>query len=230
MNSPGARLKAARKHAGYDTAKNAAEAFGWNVNTYKSHENGKRGLLDDAARRYAKAFAVAASWLTLDENPPAWIGKGVDNNKRVRMRRAPVLAWVAVDGYLSYRLGDMDRDLAIHYVEIDADPAVGRRLFFLPVVGESMIAKPAVGGVSFHDGDLVGFDPDAEHKPGDFVLARLEGDTEPIFRKYQLRGRDEAGGQLIDLVPLNEDYETTRLSSTRRGEIIARLVRHVRNF
>jgi SOS-response transcriptional repressor LexA len=229
MTGASNRLRLARKHAGYTTANDAAEAFGWNVNTYKSHENGKRGL-HKMVDRYAQAFNVKAGWLMNNEDPPAWLAKSGVAPKPVRTRRFPVLSWVAVNRYLSYRSRAMHDDATIHHIDIGTDPKLGQRVFFLPIIGESMIANPSMGGDSFHPGDLCGFDPDAEHKPGDYVLAQLEGEKEPMFRKYQLRGRDEGGGELIDLVPLNQDYATVRISRAHPGKIIARLVRHVRNY
>lgn len=55
-----ARLEEARKRAGFKLAVDAAKAFGWNENTYRSHENGHRGMRFDVLDRYAKAFKANA--------------------------------------------------------------------------------------------------------------------------------------------------------------------------
>lgn len=57
------RLRAARKAAGYGTAKEAAEAFGWNKNTVTSNENGNRTFSRESAQRYAAAYRVDLGWL-----------------------------------------------------------------------------------------------------------------------------------------------------------------------
>ncbi|ACB97373.1 transcriptional regulator, XRE family (plasmid) [Beijerinckia indica subsp. indica ATCC 9039] len=57
------RLRRARKNAGFPSATEAARAFGWNANTYRSHENGERGVRMAMAERYAKAFRVSVPWL-----------------------------------------------------------------------------------------------------------------------------------------------------------------------
>lgn len=57
------RLRAARKAAGYATAKDAAEAFGWNRNTVTSNENGNRTFSRESAERYASAYRVDLGWL-----------------------------------------------------------------------------------------------------------------------------------------------------------------------
>lgn len=59
------RLRRARNDAGYLTAKDAADAFGWNEVTYRSHEAGDRGIKKIVAERYAKAFKVSFEWLFL---------------------------------------------------------------------------------------------------------------------------------------------------------------------
>lgn len=57
------RLKKLRVKKGFATAKEAAEAFGWNVVTYRSHENGTRPLTLAAARKYAPVYGVTVGSL-----------------------------------------------------------------------------------------------------------------------------------------------------------------------
>lgn len=58
-----ARLRQARERAGYDSATDAARAFGWTVPTYLAHENASRGIPYERATKYARAFRVNAAWL-----------------------------------------------------------------------------------------------------------------------------------------------------------------------
>jgi phage repressor protein C with HTH and peptisase S24 domain len=67
MVEPFERLRIARQNAGFDNATDAARAFGWNENTYRSHENGERGLRLAIAERYAEAFETSAGWLLTGE-------------------------------------------------------------------------------------------------------------------------------------------------------------------
>lgn len=57
------RLVAARKGAGFDTAKQAADALGIRYPTYAGHENGNSGFRRDTAAFYAKRFGVSLDWL-----------------------------------------------------------------------------------------------------------------------------------------------------------------------
>lgn len=63
MGSPNERLRQARIKAGYDTAKDAAEAMGVPVSTYIGHENGHRGFPAKRVPQYARKFKVSDCWL-----------------------------------------------------------------------------------------------------------------------------------------------------------------------
>lgn len=67
------RLKQAREKAGYEHAQDAAEAFGWNPVTYRSHEAGDRGIRKPVAEKYARALHVPFEWL--------YLGKGTSDNE-----------------------------------------------------------------------------------------------------------------------------------------------------
>lgn len=65
-NTVGQRLLAARERAGYKTAADAAEAFGWNPATYRAHENDQRAFTSTWAEQYAKAFGLDMKLLVED--------------------------------------------------------------------------------------------------------------------------------------------------------------------
>lgn len=72
------RLREARIKAGYESAADAARAFGWEIPAYRHHENGTRAFDVEAAKRYARAFRVNPGWLlALDkvEVAPAEAGR-----------------------------------------------------------------------------------------------------------------------------------------------------------
>lgn len=63
MNDASDRLRALRIKQGFSTAKEASDAYGWNEHTYKSHENGIRGIKLPAARKYASAYHSTAGYI-----------------------------------------------------------------------------------------------------------------------------------------------------------------------
>jgi SOS-response transcriptional repressor LexA len=66
--TPADRLKALRIKRGYATAKEAAEAFGWNEVTYRSHENSTRNIPLHAARKYAAAYGATVAHIVTSGN------------------------------------------------------------------------------------------------------------------------------------------------------------------
>ncbi len=63
MNERETRLAQARREAGFTSASEAAERFGWKASTYLGHENGSRGITAAKAETYARAFKVPAAWI-----------------------------------------------------------------------------------------------------------------------------------------------------------------------
>jgi hypothetical protein len=73
MTTQSGRLRWARENAGYGSIRSAAIAFGWNENTYKSHEQGLRrdgGLTEVLLKKYARAFGVSTTWLAFGTGNP----------------------------------------------------------------------------------------------------------------------------------------------------------------
>lgn len=103
------------------------------------------------------------------------------------------------------------------YVVVQAD--LGSNTFALKVHGNSMEPE-------FKEGDTIIIDPDIKPSPGDYVVARNE-DQEATFKKYRPRGLNAQGIDIIELVPLNEDYPILR-SDVSPIEIIGTLVEHRR--
>lgn len=71
LDTPGKRLRWAREqHGKYDSATEAARAFGWAVSTYLGHENGDRNPSRAAAKRYARVYRVRWEWILEGEGSP----------------------------------------------------------------------------------------------------------------------------------------------------------------
>lgn len=73
LNTQHGRLRWARERAGYTSIRSAALAFGFNENTYKSHEQGIRqaeGLKTKHLAKYARAFKISEAWLATGKGDP----------------------------------------------------------------------------------------------------------------------------------------------------------------
>jgi transcriptional regulator with XRE-family HTH domain len=71
------RLRAARKAAGYKTAKDFAQTKNIPISTYSQHENGKRSISVELLFTYSSSFQVNPYWLLTGEGEP-YLGR---NNK-----------------------------------------------------------------------------------------------------------------------------------------------------
>lgn len=122
-----ARLRAARKKAGFDSAQAAAEAFRWGVAGYRHHENGTRGFGLDAAKKYGRAFRVKPGWLLCMD--------GVDDGAPTDFQASDKLIVGA-----SVAAGVWREDVADQVVlEIDSPPPVpNAKRFGYTVAGRSM--------------------------------------------------------------------------------------------
>jgi SOS-response transcriptional repressor LexA len=222
IQEPADRLQNARRHAGYLSAREASAALGWNANTYKSHENGQRGIKREMAERYGRAYGVSPAWILTGENPPDF----VRSNQKLRIpnvstRKIPKISYIAA-GTFTEISDPYAEGFGEEWVSVD-DNEIGPRAFALEVEGESMLPE-------FKSGEVIIIDPDASIKPGDYVAAKTTNAESATFKKYRARGVDADGVERIELVPLNEDHPTEHIDADRPGYLVGKMVRHIREF
>lgn len=166
--------------------------------------------------RYTVAIAhvcgVSAGWLA--DNTGPMIPKYTNTREAQRdVRRIPVLSKIPAGG---------PREIVDAYLmgagmeDITTDLDLSEHSFALEIEGESM--EP-----DFKTGDKVIIDPSIQPRPGDFVVAKCNGD-EGTFKKYRPRGLVN-GVEVFELVPLNEDYPTVR-SDEVECAILGTMVEH----
>jgi len=132
METTGERLKAARMAAGYESAKQAAEAMDVPVATYTQHENANRGLPADRARRYAQFFETTPEWLLYGRGvsePPA-----ADRGLLPLARQVPVRGVVQAGAWAEVLIDDEPLD----WIAFEAPEYARAQLFALDVRGPSM--------------------------------------------------------------------------------------------
>lgn len=164
------RLRAARIDKGYETAAAAADAFGWNRNTYSSNENGNASFSYRRAKEYAAAFGVRPDWL-YDAAGGMRPAKGAG--------LAPVIGRVGAnpEGDVLLATGQDGCDLA------PIPPGGTDRAVALLVAGHSM------RGLA-DDGALIYFE-DQRSSPTPDMLGQVvvvEVDTDEVLVKRLLRG------------------------------------------
>lgn len=183
----GARLKAARQGAGFPTALAAAEACGWNRNTYASNENGNAPYSYKTARIYGAAFGVDPSWLYEGRGTPnadvaAFLPPrpaAAEDRDRAPELFAPVIGRVGADteGRVLFATGQSPGDL------VPIPPGGTASAVALHVVGQSMHGLVDHGGLIYFEDQRTPPSPDML---GHVVV--VETDTDEVLVKRLLRG------------------------------------------
>jgi hypothetical protein len=223
MRDPHERLKFIRKLRGYDAAVDAARAFGWNENSYKSAENGIRPLTGETADHYAHAFRVRPGWLLYGEGDwdtaPSNYGK-ID----LALPTIPILDWDVVTNSANISGVVEQAKLALPQKNtFELSPLA----FRLINKDDSMVDKLGREEFSFRRGDHLVFDPERQINPGCYVLVRILADNSTIFRQYWERGSDADGRRIAKLHAFNQAWTDQDVTLGVTGEIIARLVQHI---
>ena len=176
MDDRAARLRQARLAAGFETAAAAAEAHGWNRNTYASNENGNAPYSWRRARDYASAFGVRPDWL-YDAQGPA-VGAGADSGPG-QPRPAPVIGRVGADpgGEVLLAGGQAPPEFA------PLPPGGTERAVALRVTGHSMRGLADDGALIYFEDQRTPPSPDML---GQVVVVEL--DTGEVLVKRLLRG------------------------------------------
>ena len=170
MDGRSERLREARLARGFETAAAAADAFGWNRNTYASNENGNAPFSYRKAKDYAVAFGVRPEWLYDAAGPM---------RPMIEPGYVPVVGMVGAnpDGVVLFALGQEPTDLA------PIPPGGTEKAAALRVAGHSM------RGVA-DDGALIYFEDQRTPPTPDMLghVVVVETDTDEVLVKRLLRG------------------------------------------
>lgn len=84
------RLVQARLRSKLGGVRKVSKIFGWNENTYKSHDSGRTSFGLNDARKYAKAYKVSAQWLFMGVGDPDDIETEPPSTADV-----PLVSWIS---------------------------------------------------------------------------------------------------------------------------------------
>lgn len=162
--------------------------------------------------RAAANICAKLPWL-----PDRWFEQGDTNvlPAQVGSRRVPVISPIRAGDFReivdAFAMGEGEDHI---YTDEDVSPYS----FALKIEGDSMLPD-------FAEGDRVIIDPDVRPHSGDFVAAR-NGKGGATFKKYRLRGVDDHGREVFELIPLNTDKYDTMRSDLEPLEVIGTMVEH----
>jgi SOS-response transcriptional repressor LexA len=147
-----------------------------------------------------------------------WFEQGANNGGTgAGIRRIPVISEVQAGNFReivdAFAMGGGATYL---HTDLDASPYA----FALQIDGRSMLPD-------FEPGDRVIIDPDVRPTSGDYVAAR-NAQGAATFKKYRVRGVDQQGREVFELIPLNTDEFDSVRSDMEPLEIIGTMVEHRR--
>jgi transcriptional regulator with XRE-family HTH domain len=174
------RLRQARKAQGFGTAAAAADAFGWNRNTYGSNENGNAPFSYRRAKEYAVAFGVDADWLyTASTALRSLPHHSHPATLPTAEKMAPIIGRVGAEpeGMVLFATGQSAGDL------VPIPPGGSDKAVALQVVGHSMRGVVDDGGLIYFEDQRTPPTPDML---GHVVV--VETDTDEVLVKRLLRG------------------------------------------
>ena len=184
------RLRQARIDAGYSSAAEAAQRFGWQESAYRHHENGTRNYGPDAAKKYGRAFKVKPGWLL-----------GLDKINDLPPTPSNAADELGVNGSVAagvWRESEYWNDERSFVITLPS-PVPGAQRFGLVVEGNSM-------DLFYEDGSVLDcvsiFSGEVKPSTGDHVIVervRPDGLRELTVKEYC-----EEGGKYL-LVPRSTD-------------------------
>lgn len=160
---------------------------------------------------------AAASLVTKLNLPDRWfeLGAGNVSGAAVGQRRIPVINMIQAGNFREI-IDDFTVGEGSSYIHTDTD--LSPYAFALQIEGRSMLPD-------FNEGDRVIIDPNVRPSSGDFVAAR-NGTGGATFKKYRIRGSDDSGKEIFELLPLNTDEFSTLRSDVEPLEVIGTMIEH----
>lgn len=186
----------------YGTIKALADATGADASHLSQLNSGHRNIGDKFARKMEDALGLEyGAW----DQPPKErheIGERPEAYKNTTP--AEIKGWIPLISYVQAGQWTEAIDLyapgyAEHVLPTTAPHSL--HTFALQVEGASMTLPAGVEGRSFPHGMIIYVDPEKEALPGDYVVARYNGDDRVTFKRLMT----EEGRPI--LVPLNPDRQ-----------------------
>lgn len=172
-------------------------------------ERGLQGYSDGMLRQLSAALGVPIADFFAEESNvvPAMVGT----------RAIPLLDAVQAGKWRAVRARDAGTD-AEPTEFIVTDLLLGPDAFAMRIRGESMEPR-------FREGDVVICDPAIHPHPGDFVVAS-NGSGEAVFKQYRLRGINDQGQEVFELLSLNKLFPSIRSDTMPTMRVVGTMVEH----
>lgn len=198
----GQRIMSERKAKGLTRKALAELTSELKISRINNYERGDRTPGPTEIKLLADALEVSASYLMcLTDNREGKMTKSLGMGALI-----PVFDYKqATDPGACIQKIKEDVDTKVVFVPVGTavSDSIGKNAFALQIKDESMMPE-------FRINDVIIVDPDTSPKPGDFVVALIDGDQEVIVRKYKQLSASKETPQ-FELIALNEDWANVRV-------------------
>ncbi len=216
VTEPFERLQKLRKRAGYKNAGDAAKAFGWNVNTYRSQENGTRGINAEWADRFARAYKSSASHILYGDEAPGRAVQPANDESTLKFPeldvRAGAGAGMIVENDGHEKLGEWTMP-AISVESFMRNPSTVK---IIQVIGDSMLPDFLPGQRIFVD-----VSDRMPSPPGVFVV--WDGFGLVIKRCQMIPHSEPPRVRLMSSNPAYPSYELSLDEAHVNGRVVGKL-------
>lgn len=174
-----------------------------NISRINNYERGERTPGPEEIKQLAKALEVSPSFLMClsDDRQGSFKTPGLGGllpilDYKSACEPALAIQKIKEEAY-SEKLNLIPISSTIH-------ERIGKNAFALSVKDESMVPE-------FKFDDVVIIDPDTQPNPGDFVIVRLENESEVIIRKFKQLSASREKPE-FELIAINNDWPDVKIS------------------
>ena len=185
-------------------------------------ENGTRSPGPTEAMILAKALNVAASYLLClsdDERGEIAIQESLLPRVVPIVSLSDAYQYAKASQQTHKNISAFSESQAKISLENKSKETVSKNAFAITLLDNSMHPKFSVN-------DILIVDPEKKPQPGDFVLAHINTSGHNIIRKYRESEQHSTKNKSCELIALNPDWGTVRVSNANEAVILATVVEH----
>lgn len=204
----GQKLKELREAKGFNQG-DLAKKVGLTRPLVSMWENDKARPSIEALQKLEKIFGYNLFTLLDRENAPVNVPIDQVNSGLT----IPLYEAISAGGFVV-----AEGDNAVSTITVDSSVSV--KCFALKIKGDSMAPL-------YSDGDIVIVDPELTPRNGDCVVA-MQDNYAATLKEYRLRGTDNHGDLVFDLIPMNPSYPTITINRENPGRVAGVVIEHRR--
>lgn len=199
----GLRIKQERKSKNLTMKALAELTDNLNLSRINNYERGERTPGPEEIKQLAKVLEVSPSFLMClsDDRQGSFKNPGLGGLLPILDYKSACDPALAIE-----RIKDESYSEKLDLIPISStvQKRIGKNAFALAVKDESMAPE-------FKFDDILIIDPDTQPNPGDFIIVKLENESEAIIRKFKQLSASKENPE-FELIAINNDWPDVKIS------------------